>query len=69
MKLTGKTKTQIDGERVLQELKQEEQNLLKYLSDTDWYVNRFAETAVEIPDDIKVKRSEARERISAIRSV
>jgi hypothetical protein len=32
-----------------------------YLNDTDWYVSRFAETGVEIPQEIKDKRQECRE--------
>ena len=34
-----------------------------YLSSTDWYVWRFADTGVPIPDDIKTKRQEARDAI------
>lgn len=34
-----------------------------YLSSTDWYVTRFAETQVEIPAEIKVARAEARVKI------
>lgn len=33
---------------------------LVYLASTDWYVVRFSETGVAIPDDVKVKRQEAR---------
>ena len=35
---------------------------------TDWYVVRFAETGVEIPDEIKAERQAAREEISRLRS-
>lgn len=31
-----------------------------YLVNTDWYIVRFAETGVPIPDEIKAKRQEAR---------
>ena len=31
-----------------------------YLLSTDWYVVRFAETGVAIPDEVKKKRAEAR---------
>ena len=31
-----------------------------YLNSTDWYVARYGETGVAIPDDIKAKRAEAR---------
>jgi hypothetical protein len=36
---------------------------LAYLASTDWYVVRFTETAVAIPDDIKTLRQEARDAI------
>ena len=31
-----------------------------YLIGTDWYITRFIETGKEIPEDIKLKREEAR---------
>ena len=31
-----------------------------YLNSTDWYATRYAETGVEIPDDIKTARQAAR---------
>lgn len=42
--------------------------LQKYLDETDWYAVRFAETGVEIPDEIKAERQAAREEISRLRS-
>lgn len=51
-------------EIVRYEKMQEEQ---KFLDETDWYVARFAETGVEIPDDIKERRAEARKTISELR--
>lgn len=36
---------------------------LTYLASTDWYVTRFIETGVAIPDDVKTKRQEARDAI------
>ena len=41
--------------------------LENYLSATDWYAVRFAETGVEIPEDIKAARQSAREEISHLR--
>ena len=41
--------------------------LQNYLNATDWYAVRFAETGVEIPDEIKVERQAAREEISRLR--
>ena len=35
----------------------------KYLASTDWYVIRFADTGIEIPADIKLKRQQARDSI------
>ncbi len=32
----------------------------KDLNDTDWYITRFTETGVEIPEDVTIKRAEAR---------
>ena len=39
----------------------------RLLSSTDWYVSRFAETGKAIPEDIKLKRAEAREIISNLK--
>lgn len=41
--------------------------LQNYLNATDWYAVRFAETGVEIPDEIKAERQSAREEISRLR--
>ena len=38
----------------------------KYLTDTDWYVTRKAETGKAIPDDILTKREEARAKVKSI---
>mgnify|MGYP003124664979 CR=1 FL=1 len=35
-----------------------------YLHKTDWYAFRKADTGKEIPEDIKIKREEARQTIS-----
>ena len=32
----------------------------KYLSDTDWYATRYAETGTAIPEDIAAARAQAR---------
>ena len=42
-------------------------DLKEYLKETDWYAFRYIETQVEIPDEIKVKRQEARKEISELR--
>lgn len=36
----------------------------KYLKDTDWYVTRELETQIAIPEDVKEKRKQARDRIN-----
>jgi hypothetical protein len=50
-------------------LKNEKDDLLSYLNNTDWYITRFAETDKPIPADILLKRAEARDRISEIRDI
>jgi len=35
----------------------------KYLADTDWYVTRFYETGVAIPEEVSMAREEARSRV------
>lgn len=42
-------------------LEREKVDKQKYLDDTDWYVIRFAETGVAIPEYILAKRQEARD--------
>jgi hypothetical protein len=39
-----------------------------YLFSTDWYVIRFMDTGVPIPEDIKTERQHTREKISALSS-
>lgn len=41
--------------------------LQNYLNETDWYAVRFAETGVEIPNEIREERQSAREEISRLR--
>lgn len=36
---------------------------LAYLASTDWYCNRFVETGAEIPEEIKVLRQQARDKV------
>ena len=52
----------------IEELQAKEQEAIniqarKYLADTDWYVVRYSETNEPIPEEILVKRQEARESI------
>lgn len=41
--------------------------LQAYLTSTDWYAVRMAETGVAIPDDVVTARASAREEISTLR--
>ena len=54
-----KPQSVIDAERI--------DELQKYLDETDWYVVRFAETGVAVPEDVKAERQAAREEISRLR--
>lgn len=52
-----------------EEVKEREINeLQEYLNSTDWYAIRYADTGEPIPSDIKLKRSDARKRISELRN-
>ncbi len=53
------------SEEQLQQIQQNKINqaALDYLNSTDWYVTRFTETAVAIPEEIKAKRQAARDSI------
>lgn len=42
------------------EINQRKSNAKKYLAETDWYVTRQAETGNTIPEDILIKRAQAR---------
>jgi hypothetical protein len=38
-----------------------------YLTSTDWYVVRFAETGVNVPDDVAAKRAQSRVTVEQYR--
>ena len=68
----------LDGKRRFQIVRNEEateseivlnriMELESYLTSTDWYTVRFAETGVEIPAEIRQQRQSAREEISRLR--
>ena len=63
-----KMKTAEQKEREAAHTEQERINreARSYLSETDWYVLRFQETGVEIPEDVLTKRAEAREKVVAV---
>ena len=52
-----------------EEIEKQIEELQKYLDDTDWYVARYSETGVEIPEEVKAERQKAREEISELRGV
>lgn len=55
-------------EKPQSEINQERINELQaYLTSTDWYAVRMAETGVAIPDDVVTARANAREEISTLR--
>ena len=39
-----------------------------YLSATDWYAVRYAETGIPVPEDVKTKRQAASEEIDRLRT-
>lgn len=45
------------AEQLAEEAKAE---ALAYLSSTDWYIVRFVDSGVEVPQEVKDKRAEAR---------
>lgn len=52
---------QLDAERQAQE--QINQDSRSYLAQTDWYVVRWHETGVPVPDDVLEQRQAARGRV------
>ena len=68
MKLTGKSQVQVDAEKANNERLIEINELEIFLSGTDWYATRLAETWKPIPEEITTQRNAARERISELRA-
>lgn len=67
MRLTGKTQSQVDAEKAESDRLAEIASLTAYLSSTDWYAARMAETGKAIPDEILTERQAARDRISELK--
>jgi hypothetical protein len=67
MKISGKTQAEVDAENVESARLVEIAELETYLTSTDWYATRMAETGKAIPEEIIGKRKAARDRISALR--
>lgn len=56
-----KPQSEIEAEKIVE--------LQQYLNDTDWYAVRYAETGVEIPEEVRAERQQAREKIDALREL
>ena len=67
MLLTGKTQATLDAEKIEADRLAEIARLTAYLTSTDWYATRMAETGKAIPEEIIAERQKARERISELR--
>lgn len=67
-KVTRRFQIVANPEPTEEEIKQRRiDELQSYLTSTDWYAIRFADTGEPIPDDIKQQRQEARAEISRLR--
>lgn len=49
------------------EIQEEIDRLQAYLDETDWYIVRMFESGKMVPEEIRYKRDEARQRISELR--
>ncbi len=59
-----------DVHKTEKKLQEEEKILLAYLASTDWYAVRSLEVAAKAePEDVRVTRQKARDRISEIRGI
>jgi len=67
MLLTGLTQADVDQRKVEADRQAEIATLSTYLTSTDWYATRLAETGKAIPDEILTERQKARDRISSLR--
>jgi len=67
MLLSGLTQADVDQRKVEGDRQAEIAALSTYLTSTDWYATRLAETGKAIPDEILTARQAARDRISSLR--
>ena len=67
MLLTGLTQADVDQRKAEADRQAEIATLLTYLTSTDWYATRLAETGKAIPDEIAAERQKARDRISILK--
>ena len=68
MLLSGLTQADVDQRKAEADRQAEIATLSTYLTSTDWYATRLAETGKAIPTEILTERQAARDRISEIRS-
>jgi len=61
--MIGKTQADIDVEAAAELRELTNQEALRYLSETDWYVIREADTSEAVPDEVRRLRAAAREKI------
>jgi len=66
--MTGKTKAQLEAERVRAAATDEINRLTAVLISTDWYVTRQAETGKAVPPEVLAERQECRDKISDLRA-
>jgi hypothetical protein len=66
MLLTGKTQATLDTEKLEADKLTEIATLTAYLSSTDWYAVRKAETGKAVPEDVILARQQSRDRISEL---
>jgi len=67
MLLTGLTQADVDQRKAEADRQAEITTLSTYLTSTDWYAARLAETGKEIPPEILTARQAARDRISELK--
>jgi len=67
MLLSGLTQADVDQRKAEADRQAEIATLSTYLTSTDWYATRLAETGKAIPDEILTARQAARDRISSLR--
>jgi len=65
--LTGLTQADVDQRKAEADRQAEIATLSTYLTSTDWYATRLAETGKAIPDEIAAERQKARDRISILK--
>ena len=64
MKLNIKTPADLEAEQAAKEREQARAEAMAYLAATDWMVTRFTETGKPVPDDVALRREEARKAAS-----